>query len=974
MKGFLHPWSRLWPALLFAVALPVSGQQSGGAGSIFGLVTESDSGNAITNVAVNIVGNPQRGVSGSDGRYSILLVPAGVYEVSFSQPDYERQIVREVKVVAGEATELNVNLRLPMFELELMEVMADPLAGLDAGLLIERQQSAVSFDAVGSEFIGRVGASDAADIVGKVTGVTVSDGKNPVVRGLNERYVGVTLNGAEVPSADPYRKSAQLDLFPSSLIESIVVTKTFTPDLPGNFTGGGVNIITKSFPEKFFFNASIGGKYNTKSSFNPNFLSYSGGSFDWAGVDDGTRALNPPLDDPNLTLPATPPFSSGAPGSATYQQRTADAAKLDSLTRDLGLTEFAGTKETSLFDYNFASSIGDTIQLGGRPFGYFAGVSYNREFDFYDDGISRRYAPGASPGTFDVRKDFHDEKSTAIGSWATVANLAYKPADNHEFAFNFLNNQVGEDEVRYQEGTTTDDPGLDFFVNRIHFTERNLRTFQLRGQHEFPDAWGLKANWLAAVSSTTQDEPDGRFFNFLRSSGTFSVDSNALPDPKNPTRFWRELEESNRNFKLDFSLPVPRSADLDGELKTGFFSSQADRTFKEREFYYQGNSSTTSQYPFTGDPNTFLTPDNLGYTAVTNPTTGRITYTWNRYIQQRNSSYDGDYTILAGYAMLDYPIIEKLRLVGGARYETTDISVDSRSYLPNSITGSAINSSQLKQTDLLPAAGLIWSLRTNMNVRLNYGETLARPTFRELAGYRSYDPFLDELLDGNPRLKMSSIKNYDLRWEWFPRAGEVLSAGFFYKDLKNAIERKFVTNDGEIISYDNRETGNVLGIELEARKNLDFMSDLLKEFSFGINLALIESEVPLTQAELVAKRAVLPDTSDKRLLYDQSPYVLNTDLTFDHPETGTTATVVFNIFGPRIVIASLNSPDVYEQPAPTLDFLVSQRLGKGWKVKLSAKNLLDPAIERTYGKDGSDTLFSSYHKGRSFGLSLSYDF
>lgn len=833
-------------------------------------------------------------------------------------------------------------------------------------LLVERAKEAAATEAFGAEQISRTGVSDAGAIVGKVSGASIVDGKFAVIRGLSERYVSTTLNGAEVPSADPYRRSASLDLFPAQVIDRVVVAKTFTPDQPGTYTGGGINIVTKSFPERPFLSMSVGATYNTQASLNDDFLSYRGGGLDWAGTDDGTRALPPALAAPGLVVPPVP-FTSGPRSSPTYQQRQAEAALLRELTLAMGVTEFGPTRERAPLNHNFAVATGDTTHLLGNPFGAFASVSYRRDFSFYTEGISRRYAPGLAPGQLAIRRDYTDTRAIDVVNWAGIVNLAYQLHPDHRLNFNFLYNQNGEDLARHQRGASQDDPGATFFLNRLHFTERNLHTFQIKGDHTFAPLAGIRLDWLAALSQTTQEEPDTRFFNFVEEGGRFEVGKASVPDPKQPTRYFRTLDESNQNLKTDLTVPFRQWSWKEGHLKLGLFDSLSERTFLDREVFYQGDA------PFNGDPNTYLRPDNLGFTAVTNRINGRINYTWHRSIQTRRSAYAAESGIQAAYVMLDMPVVDRLRLIGGVRLETTDLSVHSLSYLANSVTGRTTNQSVLNQVDLLPAAGLVYAARTKMNVRLNYSQTIARPSFRELAGYRSYDPVLEDLLDGNPRLQMSEIQNYDLRWESFPRPGELLSVSLFHKRLRNAIERKYLTIDAEIISFDNRERAEVWGIEFEARKSLDFLSPLLREFSLGGNLSLIQSEVALTPEELVAKRAALGKVEPTRALYDQSPYILNLDFNYDNASSGTSASLVFNLAGPRITIASLNSKDVFEQPAPALDLLLSQQLARRLAVKLSARNLLDPRIERTYGEDGR-LLYSSYRRGMSFGLSLQYQF
>ena len=406
------------------------------------------------------------------------------------------------------------------------------------------------------------------------------------------------------------------------------------------------------------------------------------------------------------------------------------------------------------------------------------------------------------------------------------------------------------------------------------------------------------------------------------------------------------------------------------QVNFGVFDSYSKRTFTERQFYYPGHGD------YRNDPNRYLTEAGLGLNSIqTNFVRGvprSLRFNWGDYVQIFDSLYSGDRSVRAGYLMIDVPIVEKLRVVGGGRYEATDLAVHSESYLDSSITGKKTNNTHLVQSDFLPALGLIYSVTSNMNVRVNYSQTIARPSFRELAAYYSYDPLVSDYVEGNPLLRMTSIVNYDFRLEWFPRAGELYSVSLFYKDLKDAIERGNIKQEGDVITFLNNDA-KLYGIEFEIRRNLDFLGPEFSLFSLGGNLSLVQSEVKLKPDDLSGKRRFFPDLSDTRPLYDQSPYVVNLDLNYSNPRLGTSATLIFNLAGPRISITKLNTEDVYEQPTPTLDFVLSQKIGRNLTVKLGAKNLLDPKFERTYGKD-SQLLYSSYKRGRAFGLSLSYEF
>jgi TonB-dependent receptor len=429
------------------------------------------------------------------------------------------------------------------------------------------------------------------------------------------------------------------------------------------------------------------------------------------------------------------------------------------------------------------------------------------------------------------------------------------------------------------------------------------------------------------------------------------------------------LDEENQNVKMDFALPFhPRDA-LDGELKFGLFDNRATRNYRERTLGYNAPGI------YGGDPNQFLAPGRVGAVGGAATNGNIVTFKWASFLQPPSdrSFYDADSKVSAVYAMTDFPLLENLRLIGGARLESTTINLTAfTSTISEGVQPGTTNSSGLKQDDLLPAIGLVWNVATNMNVRLNYGKTVARPSFRELAPVRTYDFDFDAYVVGNTDLRMSEVDNYDVRWEWFPRPGEIFSAGVFYKDIKNPIEKEFISSTGDVFTFVNRPEGKVYGVEFEARKSLEFVSPYFRNWTLGGNLSLIESEQQVPEKDRL--NHTRPDLLDStRPLADQSPYIINLDLTYDNPRWGTVLSLNYNIFGPRLLITSLNSPDVYEQPAAQFDVVLSQRIGRRMQLKLAARNLLDPEIKRTYGKE-EEAVYASYTRGRTFTLSLTYEF
>lgn len=933
MKGFLHAWSRLWPALLFAVAPPASGQQSGGAGSIFGLVTEADSGNAITNVAVNIVGNPQRGVSGSDGRYSILLVPAGFYEVSFSQPDYERQIVREVKVVAGEATELNVSLRLPMFELELMEVMADPLGGFDSTLILERQEDPVFKNAIGSQMISQLGIGDAAEAVGKITGASVADGKYAVIRGLGDRYTTTMLNGTDFPSADPNRKAAQLDLIPSQFIGQLDVSKTFTPDLPGGFAGGAINIVTKRYPDEFLFNLSVGTSYNTQSSLRNDFLQSSHGSTDWLAMDDGTRELSD-------VAASTPPNYSRSLG--------------DPIKSSFGSRQFSPVGGSSPVDSSFSLAIGDSQKVAGHKLGYLAGVSYKNEWDLYTDGRVRKYDSGGSA----ITEDKQDMRGKIDYTWGAMVALAYDLNDDHQIGFNVLRVQTAEDDARLLRGmneASGADPerGIYLQQSQLAWTERSLTYYQLLGDHEFPALNGTKLNWVGALSTTTQDEPDLRTFQFVADTRNSSYSPFGPTQPERPNRTWRNIVEDVKSIKADITVPIPSYSELDNDVKLGGAYSTSARDFDARSFELRSRGQNS--FYTSGDPNEFLSPANEPYTDY--------------YNYSQNFTYAGSQDIIGSYLMGDWGALNWLRLVGGVRMERTRIAVDTVN-----LSSGQRYSAALDQTDFLPSLSTTIFIRTNLQLRAAWSQTLVRPIYREISRAPLYDVALGRTIQGNEGTRIGTSENMDLRLEWYPRRGSLISGSVFHKKITDPIELIQISKNPDRYQYTNYSRGTVEGVEFEMRGDLGNWWEPLTHFNLGFNCAFIDSQVELLGFEKTL-RARYGETKDTRPLYDQPNYVINGDLTWSYPDWGTTITVSGGVVGERLVAVGTFAPDEYLQPAPNLDVFYTQRIGKRWKAKFSVKNLFDPAQERDQKWPLAGPLpMSTYKKGITFGLSLGFEY
>lgn len=809
-------------------------------------------------------------------------------------------------------------------------------------LLVDRQKATVLGESFGSEQISKSGASDASDIIGRVSGASLADGKFAVVRGLADRYTLTTLNGADIPSADPNRRAVQLDLFPAQFISKVDVSKTFQPDLPGGFAGGALNIVTRSFPDKPLFNFSYGVSYNTQASLRDGFLESDRGSKDWLALDDGKREL------PKIA------------GATTTRGDGAGRNLGEAIKDSFGSRQVTPVAGSSPMNQNMAVAFGDTTRLFGKRFGFLAGLNYKQEYSYYDDGIVAKYDRG---GLSSWTKT--DSKAVVEYAWGSMVTLAYELHEDHQLGFNFLYVQTAEDEARRLRGrdsslTRPDQEPDRAYVDQsiLHWTERNLTYYQLQGKHEFKGLLDLRMDWVGSMASTSQDEPDQRVFQFYADYESDPDNPFFLPDgpstPAKPTRIFRSLEEENVNYRMDWTLPLPSYTSQENSLKGGFSVSKSEQSLFARTF----EIVTGGNHPFitTGDPDIYLDPAN------------NANVTYRNF--PANSVYTGEQTIGAWYGMGTWSAIEWLRMVGGARIESTELSVNT-----TDTSKSVSESANIEQTDVLPAFNATFLLRSNLQFRAAWSKTVVRPTYREISRAEIYDVALGRTIVGNSGLRMSASENYDARLEWYPRPGELVSVGAFMKKIDSAIELSAVTTDSKQITYVNYDQADVMGIEIELRKEFPgVIGRGWDQFSVGLNYALIKASVDLT-SDQKRNRSGFGDTALDRPLYDQPEFVVNGDLTWDNFITGTSITLNGGLTGRRLVLVGLATPDEYEEPAPFVDVSLTQRLGRRWKAKFTAKNLLNPVIQttQTWPAVGSVPIKAS-KKGMSFGVSMSYEF
>jgi TonB-dependent receptor len=932
----------------------LNAQVSNLSGTVRGKILDASTGEGLIGANVFITGTTTGTITDFDGNYTLANLEPGMISVTASYVSYETQVFEEVEVPAGEVVILNANLNLSTQDIQEVVVTARKREQTEAAVLVMKKKMPSVLDGISSQQISRLGDSDAASALKRVTGVSVQGGKYVYVRGLSDRYSTTTLNGAQIPGLDPEKNTVQMDLFPSNIIENLMVFKTFSPDLPANATGGLVNIVTKDFPEKFTLQFSAGLGYNTQSSMRDDFLSYEGGKTDWLGMDDGTRDI--PEEVSQYTENGQLPF-------IYFNDDT-----LALITR--GFNKNMDPVATSSFlDQSYSFSLGNRVQLFGRDLGFNLSANYSREYQMYENGRDEEYSI-STPETPNAESLFSRSQGTENITWSGLANVSYKLSNNHKLGFTFMRNQSGIKSTDVVDGVELYSDQSSIIEQINGWLERSITTGQVKGKHVIPGANNATIDWMGSYTLATQDEPDLRFFfmDYDTDPGTGEYINYAVRLNKQPVRYYREMEESNLDLKLNYSQPF-RFADRNAKIEFGGAYIDKNRTSLQDQF----NIVRQGGVPFDGTAENYLREEVLitpgGWPAV---------YYENSLLTDDKNSYEGTETVIAGFAVADLPVTEKFRIVVGARVENADIYVENlvdTILYPSNVDDYDFGG--FNNTDILPSLNMVYALTEDMNLRLGYNRTLARPVFRELAPYASYDFKAGFRKIGNPDLVKTDVDNVDFRWEWFIRPGEILSFSAFYKYFQNPIElRDAAKAANPEINYENIEDSRLYGLEFEFRKRLDFV-EALKDFSFGTNVTLVKSVVQEDSTRLIAARAVDPNWPESRPMFGQSPYVVNSYLNYHHFERGWDVNLGFNVAGEKLVLVSkAATPDIYEQPFPVLDFNISKQFKNGINIKFSADNLLNPYYEMTYTfAEGATTpvgYFRQYKLGRKFSISLTY--
>jgi hypothetical protein len=958
---------RIFFFVMFMIPGVITAQQ----GIIRGTVIEDETGEPLYGVTVVIAGTTTGQISDFDGAFEIKANP-GTYTIQASFVSFKTITITDVAVTANEVTILD-QIRMMEETTELLEVVvtAEAIRDSEEALVTLKRKSVTVMDGISAVGFKRTGDSDAGEAARRVTGVSVEGGKYLYVRGLGDRYTKTTMNNVDIPGLDPDRNSIQIDIFPTKLIDNMLILKSFTPELPADFTGGIVNIETKDFPDERVIEVTLKTNYNPAMHFNDDFLTYPGGTKDKFGFDDGTRSLPPRATEDPIPSPI-----SGHPESEVFDF-------LNSFNKNLG-----ALGESQFMNYNFGLTFANQFNVGRRGYklGFILTGTYRNEKRFYDDVFVGEYQRPIPEDEFEmVDATTQDgalaEKNVLLGG---LAGLALK-TNTSRYKLNFMHLQNGESRAAqfelYDNGSAPGKSGYIGWSNNLEYNQRALSNILLSGAHFNSDGtW--KVDWRASTTKSTLDDPDIRktAFTITPTTGDSVFFAGAAGFP---SRIWRSLDEINVQGRIDV-IREHMVFGRDAKLRFG-----GSYVYKERDYLILSyNNQFFGQQPdFGGDPNRVLLEENLYPNGTVYFTSGNNVPNPNEYNSNVNSS--------AAYISTEFEPANKLKAIIGVRAENYIQRHTGRdTEYANSATGEGNNLDNDKVLDALdffPSINFIFAIRENQNLRLAYSRTIARPSFKEMSFAQIIDPVTNRIFNGglfeysdwDGNLTETRINNFDLRWEVFMERAQLISISAFYKTFDKPIELVRIPAAQTTNEFQPRNVGqsSIVGAEFEFRKSLDFISESLRNLSLYGNFTYVHSALRMNETELRSRKnfeKVGEDIKETRDMQGQAPYIVNAGFSYNNIDIGMDAGFFYNVKGRTLtVVGGGLFPDVYSEPFHSLNFNFTKSIGKSQRahINFSVDNILNDRREEFFTAFGaSDQIYYAYSPGIEFGLGFSYAF
>lgn len=846
----------------------------------------NDKNEAVVSASIIITKTKKGTSTNSDGTFTLNVAP-GTYEITITAIGYNPKTITDIEVKADADATLNISLSPAANVLGEFTVKSTTVSArretASAAIAFQRNTNTVA-SVVSAESIRRSPDKNTGEVLKRTPGASLIDGKFIVIRGLADRYNQAMLNGVLLSSTEPDRKTFSFDIIPAQMIDNIVINKAFVPELPGEWAGGLIQVNTKDIPSRSFFNVQVGTGFNAQTVSN-DFYKAKGGNTDWLGIDDGTR-----------NLPSRYTTKSGF-NLMTNAERAA-------IGRDMN-NDWSAKKINVSPNFSLQINGGFTGTLLGKKIGGVLGINYaksNRYIDILNQAQSLN-----NDGTFSQFNSYKDARYTqevtvgALASFTIQLNTNNKVSLKSIINLNTNNYNIKRTGINNVLGT-----GSDVIGGEIAFRQNTFFTSQISGEHNIIAP--LKLKWYGSFNILDGFSPDQRRYQYTRDAGTtkpyaFLVGSTLAQE--SGSRVFQTLSDyiytAGGDAAYNFNLFKQKQT-----IKGGYMLQVKDRLFDAQlfaNFIPKGDNPALRALPI----DKIFAPENFG-----DGSPGSDLFSFNS-INNKTNRYLANTILNAGFVQLDNQLSTNLRLVWGLRVENYD-------QLLGSVKQWDERHKHTKQTDYLPGANLAYKLNSKTNIRVTGSQTVIRPELRELSALTLYDFELNAAVLGNPNLERTKVTNFDVRYELYPRSGEVITAGVFYKHFDKPIEQT-LQQGGTIFTFENPEKANTYGVEVEVRKKLDAVS-ALKNFTVSANAAYIYSRVK------DEKRGI------DRQLQGQSPYLINVGIMYDLEKAGFNTTLLFNQIGKRIytvgeiAAASGGVPDIWEKPRPILDLQIGKKLIK----------------------------------------------
>jgi len=935
-------------------------------GKITGRVINASSGQALASATVILIEKSKTETTDQNGNFSFGKLAPGTYSVRCSYAGHIEKIVDEIVVTGTDNTVISISLQEKKSEEVVVTAKTSARKETVASLLVAQKNMANVSDGISSESIRKTPDRSTSDVLKRVSGASIQDDRFAIIRGLNDRYNAAFINGAPLPSTESDRKAFAFDIFPSSILDNLVIYKTATPDKTGEFAGGIIEITTKSILPKSFTSLSFGGSYNSLITGKNRYFAETKGEYDWLGKDDGTRAI-----------------PTGLPSSAEFRelgQTQAGLIKRAELAKLFGDYKWGIRHRNTLPNYNFQVSKGFNVERKEKEFiGVLLSVNYNRNFTFTEvDRNSfdpKLFTPADS--ILIQRGKYKDSAYNDEVVLAAMGNISVKINNRHSISWkNNLSINSDNRFIKRIGAPDFDTDSSEFLKENVRwFTSNQIISSQLAGEHQVGH-FKTKINWLAAYSKVDRDIPNlartsysGRYPDVNNLTAGATSASSVNQSAGNGTMFFVNSAEDIKSAKIDIIQPYTFLKNTQNYFKLGGGYQVRTRDFKSRLLgfaRYDQNIQFDNSLLALPEDQLFIKQylgklsNNKGGWGIADATLP-------------NANYDASSTTSHFYVMTEQRFFKKFRLIYGQRMETFNQKLSTIKNLADTVK------LDKTVTDFLPSVNFIYAVTPKMNLRLSYSETVNRPEFRELADFLFFDYATNFSYFGFDEINRAKVINYDFRYEIFPGKAQLFSVSAFYKKFTDPIELVQLPNTTNLAQYYNTTSAKVYGLEAEFRVLLSTLFGIKKQdaflnkFTLTGNAAYIKSNVKQERFFYLPPDQIVTD----RALQGQSPYIINGSLGYNDEISGFSSTLSLNRVGDRISIAgTFNTSDIYEKARTVLDFQITKFFLKNTlELKFTARDILAQNINFYFDFDGSksytakDRYFSSAKAPRNFSFS-----